>query len=168
MEFKMQLKTAGWTNDSITDGPGIRFVIFTQGCPRSCPGCHNPQTQCVEGGTWTDTEQLLDRIRSNPLLDGVTFSGGEPFLQAKALVWFAREIHKLGLSVITYTGYTWEELENSNNPDWKELIQETDILVDGPYIEAERSLMIRFRGSKNQRLIDVRRTLARHQLTLIQ
>ena len=103
----MELRIAGTVNDSIVDGPGIRFTVFTQGCPHGCPGCHNPQTHDFLGGTVTDTDELLEKIKSNPLLDGVTFSGGEPFAQAQALAHLGRQIKELGMDVITYTGYTF-------------------------------------------------------------
>ena len=106
----MELRIAGTANDSIVDGPGIRFTIFTQGCPHHCEGCHNPQTHDFSGGKLADTDELLDRIRSNPLLDGVTFSGGEPFCQAEALAELGSRIRSLGLNIVTYTGYTFEEL----------------------------------------------------------
>ena len=106
----MELRIAGTANDSIVDGPGIRFTIFTQGCPHHCEGCHNPQTHDFSGGTITDTDELLNRIKSNPLLDGVTFSGGEPFCQAEALAELGTKIKALGLNIVTYTGYTFEVL----------------------------------------------------------
>ncbi|MBQ8181114.1 MAG: anaerobic ribonucleoside-triphosphate reductase activating protein [Ruminococcus sp.] len=156
----MELKIAGTVNDSIVDGPGIRFTIFTQGCPHHCEGCHNLHTHDFNGGTIIDTDELLEKIRSNPLLDGVTFSGGEPFCQAEALAHLGKQIKALGLNVITYTGYTFEKLwaERETNY-WNELLKATDFLIDGPFILAQKDWNIRFRGSSNQRYIDCQRSL---------
>ncbi len=157
----MKLQLSGTVNDSIVDGTGIRFTIFVQGCPHHCKGCHNPQTHEFNGGTSTDTNELLQKIKDNPLLDGVTFSGGEPFCQASALAELGRHIHALGLNIITYTGYTFEELYARRNEDGiGALLEVTDILVDGPFIEAQKSYQLRFRGSKNQRIIDCSASLA--------
>ena len=119
-----QLQLAGVIRESIVDGPGIRFVVFTQGCPHRCPGCHNPATHDPAGGYAGDTETLLREFRKNPLLAGVTLSGGEPFLQAAPLAGLAREIHALGKSVVTYTGYTIEQLLAGleGHPGWEELL----------------------------------------------
>ena len=156
----MELKIAGTVNDSIVDGPGIRFTIFTQGCPHRCEGCHNPQTHDFDGGSLVDTGELLQRIKSNPLLDGVTFSGGEPFCQAKALAELGREIKKTGLNIITYTGYSFEELyENRHQNGWSELLDTTDYLIDGRFILAEKDWHIKFRGSRNQRYLDCHASL---------
>ena len=151
-----QLQLAGVIRESIVDGPGIRFVVFAQGCPHRCPGCHNPATHDPAGGYAGDTETLLREFRKNPLLAGVTLSGGEPFLQAAPLAGLAREIHALGKSVVTYTGYTIERLLAGleEHPGWEELLRQTDILIDGPFLEAQKSLNLRFRGSRNQRAID--------------
>ena len=157
----MTLKIAGTVNDSIVDGPGIRFTIFTQGCPHHCEGCHNPQTHDFEGGTVVDTEELIARIKGNPLLDGVTFSGGEPFCQAEVLATLGKQIKALGLDVITYTGSTVEEIfKNRQNNGWGELLEVTDILIDGPFILSQKDWQIKFRGSSNQRCIDCQASLA--------
>lgn len=156
----MQLQLSGTANDSIVDGPGLRFTIFVQGCPHHCKGCHNPQTHDFKGGTPTDTEELLDKIRRNPLLDGVTFSGGEPFCQALPLAEIGRIVHELGLNTITYTGYTFEELYARRNENGiGELLEVTDFLIDGPFLEAQKSYQLQFRGSANQRILDCRRSL---------
>lgn len=149
------LRIAGVIDESIVDGPGIRFVIFTQGCPHHCPGCHNPQTHDFAGGTTVGTASLLDQILDDPLLSGVTFSGGEPFCQAGALLPLARALREQGKHVMAYSGYTWDELLHAENPDMRALLKQCDILVDGPFIEEQRDLTLQFRGSRNQRLIDV-------------
>lgn len=156
----MEIRLAGTVNDSIVDGPGIRFTIFVQGCPHNCKGCHNPQTHDFNGGTVTTTEELLEKIKSNPLLDGVTFSGGEPFCQAEALAELGAEIRKLGLNIITYTGYTFEKLfEEREKNSWGKLLEVTDYLIDGPFILEQKDWEIKFRGSSNQRYIDCQASL---------
>ncbi len=155
----MKIRLSGIVSESIVDGLGIRMTIFTQGCLHHCPHCHNPQTHDVMGGYETDTEIILKNLDENPLLDGITLSGGEPFLQPKACAHLARNSHQKGLTVWTYTGYTWETLLQQNNPDIQELIQLTDILVDGPFQKEHSSYTLQFKGSANQRIIDVKKTL---------
>jgi len=151
-----ELRLSGVVRESIVDGPGIRFSVFAQGCPHACAGCHNPQTHSADGGYMTDTDKLLAEIDRDPLLDGITLSGGEPFEQAAALAELARRVRERGLGMIVYTGYTVEELLEglSERPGWRELLEETDILVDGRFEKAEMDLTLRFRGSKNQRILD--------------
>ena len=155
----MKIRIAGRVVDSIVDGPGLRYALFVQGCPRSCPGCHNPQTHDPNGGLETTTEEIFKEIRSNPLLDGATFSGGEPFMQARPLVELARWIKERGLNLVVYTGYCWEELIEANDPDWNALLELTDALVDGPFVQSLRDWKLKYAGSSNQRIIDVRRSL---------
>lgn len=156
-----QLRIAGIIKESIVDGPGIRLVVFTQGCRHHCPGCHNPNSHSFEGGTLVDISFVLQQITSNPLLDGVTLSGGEPFEQAEILAELAREIKNLGLNIMTYTGYKFEYLlaHSDTHPGWAELLDQTDILVDGRFDMEKKNLLLRFRGSENQRIIDVRKSL---------
>ena len=163
----MKIRIAGRVVDSIVDGPGMRYALFTQGCPRACPGCHNPQTHDPKGGFETTTEEILKEIDSNPLLDGVTFSGGDPFMQPKPLVELAKELKKRNLNVITYTGYRWEELVDANDPDWNALIQASDVIVDGPFVQILHDWKLKYTGSSNQRIIDVKRTLAQGELALM-
>ena len=162
----MRISLSGVTGDSIVDGPGLRLTIFTQGCLHHCPGCHNPQTHDPEGGSWADTEDILAAAAENPLLDGITLSCGDPFLQPVPCLALAEGAHKIGLNVWTYTGYTWEALWEENAPEKIALLKETDVLVDGPFLLAERSLELRFCGSRNQRLIDVKKSLAEDKVVL--
>ena len=129
----MQLRIAGTVENSIVDGEGIRYTIFVQGCPHGCPGCHNPQTHDFQGGKLVDAAVLLKEIASDPLLDGVTFSGGEPFCQAAALAALGKQVHDLGLNLVTYTGYTLEQLQADGREDWMALLNDTDILIDGRF-----------------------------------
>ena len=154
----MKLRIAGTVNDSIVDGPGLRYAVFTQGCPHDCPGCHNPQTHDFSGGKDIDTSEILAQIRKNPLLDGLTLTGGEPICQCTACVALAQGAHAHGLNVWCYSGYTFEELINGK-AEWRLLLQNIDMLVDGPFLLEKRSLDCRFRGSSNQRLIDVPKSL---------
>lgn len=162
----MRISLSGITGDSIVDGPGLRLTIFTQGCLHHCPGCHNPQTHDPEGGSWADTEDILAAAAENPLLDGITLSGGDPFMQPVPCLALAEGAHKIGLNVWTYTGYTWEALLEENDAEKLALLKETDVLVDGPFLLAERSLELQFCGSRNQRLIDVKKSLAEGKVVL--
>ena len=160
----IKLRISGTVNDSIVDGEGFRYTIFTQGCPHNCPGCHNPQTHSFSGGYMSDIQTLLKEILSNPLLSGVTFSGGEPFCQPEALVVLAKTLHEHQLDIWCYTGYTYETLLKEADPQKMALLREVDYLVDGPYIEAQRDLTIDFRGSRNQRIIDVKASLNHNRI----
>ena len=164
------MRIAGLTNDSIVDGPGIRFSVFSQGCPHKCPGCHNPSSHDPLGGSEMAEEDIIARFDKNPLLDGVTITGGEPFFQAEDCARIAKAAHEKGLNVWTYTGYTYEQLRagQDRHPGWKELLEETDVLVDGLFLLKERSLELKFRGSRNQRLIDVKKSLAADGIVLWQ
>ena len=154
-----QLRINAYIRESIVDGPGIRYVIFTQGCPHNCLGCHNPQTHDFAGGYDIDIQKMIDGIREDPMLSGVTFTGGEPFCQPAPLVEIAKAVHDKGLNVMTYSGYTYEQLlEMANeNEDVQNLLCETDILVDGPFILAERDMTLLFRGSRNQRMLKLKK-----------
>ena len=153
------LDLSGIVEDSIVDGPGIRVTVFCQGCPHHCPGCHNPETWEFGCGTPMDEEDILSIVRSNPLCRGVTFSGGEPFAQAAGYAKLAKLLKTEGYEVASYSGYTFEELL-SGSDDQKELLSSIDILIDGPFVLAERSLELVFRGSRNQRILDVPKSLA--------
>lgn len=153
----MKLRLAGIVPESVVDGPGLRLTLFFQGCPHRCPGCHNPETHDPAGGSEVDPAELLAQIRAARGIDGVTFSGGEPFMQAAALAGLAEKIRSFGLNLVLYSGFTFEELlrRSSSHPDTRRLLRAGTLLVDGPYIEAERDLSFPFRGSRNQRLIDL-------------
>lgn len=156
-----KLRIAGVVKESITDGIGIRFVLFVQGCPHHCYGCHNPQTHDFNGGTIVDSGQVLEEFKANPLLSGITFSGGEPFCQAGALADLAEEVISLGKNVTVYSGYTFEQLYKmaEEDKDIMRLLCLADVLIDGKFIMSEKTLLLRFRGSKNQRMIDLKRTM---------
>ena len=155
---KMQIRIAGVEPESIVDGPGYRFAVFVQGCPHACPGCHNPETHDFEGGKLVDTEEIIAHLGKNPLVRGLTLSGGEPMLKAQALLGVAKAAKARGMNVWCYTGYTYEQLMEMNDADQMALLGLIDVLVDCPYIAAQRSLNLAFRGSGNQRLIDMNKT----------
>lgn len=147
------IRVAGLVNDSVVDGPGFRFAVFVQGCPHHCPGCHNPETWTFDGGTWMSADEIMAKIRKNPLLRGVTFSGGEPMSQAQALIPLAKLVREAGLELASYTGYRFEEL--ADVPGASELLTYLDTLIDSPFVLAERDLTLKFKGSRNQRILDV-------------
>lgn len=156
------LNLAGIAGDSIVDGPGIRTTFFAQGCPHHCPGCHNPETWPFEGGTPMAEEDLVEIVRQNPLCRGVTFSGGEPFAQAAGFARLARLLRAEGYEVASYTGYTLEALL-AGTPEQRELLEQLDVLIDGPFLLSERSLELNFRGSRNQRVLNVPDSLKQGQ-----
>ena len=153
----MPIRLSGVVKESIVDGPQLRFVVFTQGCPHHCRGCHNPETWALDGGFMTSTSILWKNITENPSIKGVTFSGGEPFLWGKELAEIARCAKARGMSVMTYSGWTYEQLAEKakTEPGTKSLLTYTDYLVDGPFVLEQRDLELLFRGSRNQRLLDV-------------
>ena len=153
---EVYLRVAGVIEESIVDGPGIRFVLFLQGCPLHCPGCQNPQTWDFDGGTLVPASEVLERIKANPLAKGVTFSGGEPFAQAEKLLSLAEELKAQGYHLRAFSGYTLEEL--IQKPECLLLLENLDLLVDGRYVEAKKSLELRFRGSSNQRILNIAKT----------
>ena len=140
------MKIYGLVQDSIVDGPGFRFVCFVQGCPHHCPGCHNPDSHNFDAGTEMTTDEVIKKMRSNPLTDGLTLSGGEPFAQAEDCLTIARAAHEHGLNVWGYSGWTYDHLLTEGSDAQKALLRELDVLVDGPFILAERSLSLNWRG----------------------
>ena len=154
------LRIAGTISESIVDGPGMRYVIFTQGCPHNCPGCHNPETHDFAGGTEMTTDALLADITKNSFFKAVTFSGGDPFSQPAPLAEIAQTLKNKGYHLMAYTGFTFEALMASEDLAVHDLLSQLDLLVDGPFILAERNIDLRFRGSANQRILDVPASLA--------
>ena len=161
----MKIRVFGTVNDSIVDGPGLRYVVFTQGCLHQCVGCHNPQSHDPKGGYWKDIDDLLIDIDQNPLLDGVTISGGEPFLQVEPLIDFVKKVKQRGLHVMIYSGYTYEDILSLSDQA-KLLLSLCDTLVDGRFILSQRSLSLLYRGSSNQRIINIPLSLQMHQVMI--
>ena len=163
-----EIRIFGFADDSIVDGPGLRFAVFVQGCHHKCDGCHNPESHDINGGTVYNIEDLKKMIDANPLIDGVTLSGGEPFLQAKPLAEIADHAHSRGLNVMTYTGFTFEALISGADEEngWRGLLEKTDLLVDGKFEIDKRSIELNFKGSSNQRIIDVKKSLEAGQIVI--
>jgi anaerobic ribonucleoside-triphosphate reductase activating protein len=151
--------------ESIVDGPGIRLALFTQGCPHGCPGCHNPETHDFAGGYDCDTGVILNEFSRNPLLRGITLTGGEPLCRPGELLPLAGELKGRGKDICCYTGYTLEQLlpMAENDPALAALLPLIDILIDGPFVEGERDLSLRFRGSRNQRVLNLPASLLRRE-----
>lgn len=185
----VSLRLAGVVRESIVDGPGLRFAIFCQGCPHNCPKCHNQDTHDFSGGYDCDIQKIVNAIEENPLLSGVTFSGGEPSHQPVAFLEIAKKVKSRGLNIWMYSGYTLEELlsranstisdldnmnENSSQTSEKNeeqvalkgLLGLVDVLVDGKFINELKDLTLPFRGSKNQRLIDMAATKRHNKIIL--
>lgn len=160
------MRIANTIQDSIVDGPGLRFTVFTQGCPHHCIGCHNPETHDPNGGKEVTVEELTARMNSNPATDGITLSGGDPFLQAKECAELAKLAHESGRDVWAYTGWTYEQLLKEGDPDRLALLEQVDVLVDGPFVEKLKSYSALFRGSSNQRLIDMNKTREKGEVVL--
>lgn len=150
------IRVSGIMEESIVDGPGIRYVIFTQGCPHLCKGCHNPETHGIDGGYLLDAHTIIAQFKENPLLSGITFSGGEPFMQPEPLCFLAEQIKELNKTVIVYSGYTFEQLLNlaKHSQYTGKLLSLADVLIDGPYIDELKDLELEYRGSENQRILD--------------
>ncbi len=162
-----EIRLFGVERNSTVDGPGIRFAIFTQGCKHHCKGCHNPDSWPMDGGYCDYIDQLVDQVISDPLVTGITFSGGDPFYQANECVAFLEELwHRTSKKyhVATYTGYVFEELV-MHQKYWQ-FLSKIDVIVDGPYIEELRDLRLRWKGSRNQRIIDVQQSLQEGHVVL--
>jgi len=163
------MRLSGITPESLVDGPGLRFVIFTQGCPHHCPNCHNPESWDIDKGKEFSVKQIIRLLKQQKkTIRGITFSGGEPFLQAEELTQVAQAAHKIGWDVVTYSGYTYEQLieQQKSDSNIKSLISESDILIDGRYIDEKRIIDLPFRGSSNQRMIDITKTQTSGQIVL--
>lgn len=166
MEDKIRI--AGIIPESYTDGKGIRYVIFMQGCNHKCPGCQNPETWDFKGGYLKDIKDILEEIGDNPLLDGVTISGGDPLCNiddTKKIVNAIRTKYN-NLSIWVYTGFTYEECLNDKNKN--DIIESIDVLVDGPFINEMRCLDKPFKGSSNQRMIDIKETIKTGKVVEVQ
>lgn len=162
---RKKIRLAGIAYESLVNGPGMRRVFFAQGCRHNCKGCFNPSTHDFNGGELKDTDDLIAQIKINPLITGITFSGGDPFEQAEEFAYMADKIKKLGLNIWCYTGYTFEHiLYNTQNTHWRSLINNIDVLVDGKFEESKKDSKLRFKGSSNQRIIDVKVSLISHRI----
>lgn len=161
LEKNNKIRLAAILPESLVNGIGIRRVLFSQGCPHNCEGCFSPHTHAYDGGALLDMDEIIDSIKVNPILRGVTFSGGEPWEQADKFAYIAKAVKELGLNVWCYTGYTFEFiLQNQyKRKGWNELLSYIDVLVDGKFQKNKIDSMLRFRGSSNQRIINVKESL---------
>ena len=162
------IRIAGVVRESIVDGPGLRLAVFCQGCPHGCKDCHNPDTHDFCGGYDCEISKIVEAVKANPLLDGVTFSGGEPFCQPAAFCSLAAALKEArpDLNLMAYSGYTYEELTEMKDMDVDELLSKIDLLVDGRFIAEQKDLTLLFRGSSNQRVRDMNLTRQRGEVAL--
>ena len=160
----MKARIYGLVQNSYVDGPGIRMAVFFQGCHMHCKGCHNQGAWEPNGGVEMDTEEIKRRMAIDPLLSGITLSGGEPFLQSEAALDLAKFAHSLGLNVWCYTGYRMDDILHKGDDAQVALLKEADVLVDGPYQQDKHSLDLKWRGSSNQRVIDVKKSLEKEMV----
>lgn len=156
----MNIRLAGIANESIVDGPGIRFVIFTQGCPHKCEGCHNPDTHSFDGGYIESIDNLVEIFKSYPYMTGLTLSGGEPFIQPTEILEVINQYKKIypRKNIMVFTGYKYEELLRKNDDTINQILDNIDYLVDGKFVLSLRDISLHFRGSSNQRIIDVKKS----------
>lgn len=167
-ELTGSVRLAGVVRESIVDGPGIRLTVFVQGCPHHCLGCHNSDTHDPLGGYDCALQKIIDAFDADPLLRGITLSGGEPFEQADGLLALAQAVRQRGKDVVAFSGYTFEELleKGKKEPNVIELLSLCCLLVDGRFVQTQRDLSLRFRGSRNQRLIDPQQSLKTGRVVL--
>ena len=165
-----KIRLAGIAYESLVNGPGMRRVFFAQGCKHNCIGCFNKDTHSFLGGEEKDIDLLIDDLKDNPMIGGVRFSGGDPLEQADEFAYMAKECKRLGLNIWCYTGYTFEYIvENFHKREgWKNLLNNIDVLVDGKFEITKKKDGLRFKGSTNQRIIDVKESLRNKELKLIE
>ena len=155
-KFTYNMRLSGITLESTVDGPGLRIVLFTQGCPRRCFKCHNPGSWDYDAGEEFSVKQIMRLLKQNRKgKQGITFSGGEPFLHAAELSEIAQKVRSMDLDIVTFTGFTYEELLANTETGVQALLTGSDLLIDGEYIHKLRDIGLKFRGSSNQRIIDI-------------
>ncbi len=166
----MKLKINNYISESYVDGPGIRFTVFTQGCIHNCPGCHNPQTHDFNKGVYFDNEKIVELMNKNPLIEGLTLSGGDPLMQIDECLDLAKMVKNQdkNYDIVLYTGYTFEQIieMGKKNDNLMELLKYIDYLIDGPFILKLRDLELNYCGSSNQRVIDVQKTLKENKIII--
>lgn len=165
-----QVRLSGIAFESLVNGPGLRRVIFAQGCIHNCKGCFNPDTHDMQGGQMMNMDKIIEDIKNNPLIKGVTFSGGDCLEQADKFAYMAKEIKKLGLNIWCYTGYTYEYILKNKDKrvGWNELLNSIDVLVDGKFEEDKQDASLRYKGSINQRIIDIKESLKSNKVVTIE
>ncbi len=170
MSLNRNIRLAGIAYESLVNGPGLRRVFFSQGCSHNCKGCFNPSTHCDNGGELKNIDELLEDVRKNPMLKGITFSGGDPFEQASEFAYMAIKIKEIGLNIWCYTGYTFEYIldHKDEHSGWEQLLDNIDVLVDGKFEEDKEDTNLKYRGSGNQRIIDVRKSLEKGNVVTLE
>ncbi|MEG0693521.1 MAG: anaerobic ribonucleoside-triphosphate reductase activating protein [Oscillospiraceae bacterium] len=163
-----KVKLSGIVGNSIVDGKGMRMTVFTQGCPHHCEGCHNPHTHDFTEGYFEEVSSIMEKFKKDPLARGITLSGGEPFCQARPLIELCKEVKSLKKDIWAYSGYTYEQIMEGITPNSKELLTQIDVLVDGKFKLEQRDLTLNFRGSSNQRVIDVQKSLENDKVILLE
>lgn len=169
MELKEnEIRLFGVATDSIVDGPGLRYSVYVQGCSHHCPECHNPESWAFDGGTVTTIDALIEDIQANKLIHDVTLSGGDPFDQPGPVAKLASRLKDLGYGLWSYSGYTYEQLQAkaAENEDIARILSLVDVLVDGPFKKDLKSLDLKWKGSANQRVIDMKKTREADQIVL--
>ena len=163
-----EIRLSGIIKESIVDGPGYRYVIFTQGCPKSCFMCHNSATQNMTGGYIENLDTIIEDFSKESLITGITISGGEPFIQPDKVIKLVRAAKANNLNVLLYSGFYYHELRELNNEFVNEILNTADYLVDGPFDYKLKNLNLLFRGSSNQRIINLKETIMSENLILIE
>lgn len=153
----MDIRIAGIVKESFVDGPGVRYVIFAQGCSHGCKGCHNPDTHDFNGGTMESLDEIFADICSSKYIDGITLSGGDPFFQCEGFASLTKKLKEQNYNIMAYTGFVFEDIVG--NKKMRQLLDNIDILIDGPFVEEKLTYTLPFRGSSNQRAIDVQNSL---------
>ncbi len=168
METKF-VRLAGIAQNSLVNGPGLRKVFFSQGCNHKCKNCFNPTTWSFEDGEIFDCNELIEKVKYESFLDGVTFSGGDPFQQPIPFAYMVKKLHEAHINIWIYTGYTFDQLLLLANKDEniKIMIENCDVIVDGRFVEELADQQLKFRGSSNQNIIDVPASLKANKIILI-
>lgn len=162
-----EIRLSGIIEESVVDGPGYRFVIFTQGCPKSCFMCHNAETQSMTGGYIEKLDNIVNSFTKESLIEGITISGGEPFIQPDKVLYLVKKAKEHNLNVLLYSGFYYEELIKLNNEHVNEILNTADYLIDGPFNYKLKNLNLLFRGSSNQRIINLKETNLNNKLSFV-
>lgn len=164
-----KIRLAGIAQNSLVNGLGLRKVFFSQGCTHKCKNCFNPSTWSFEDGQLIDIDELVKQVKDEYFLDGVTFSGGDPFQQANKFAILAKELKKIHINIWCYTGYTWEELLELAKTDngVRDLMHNCDVIVDGPFIQELHKPGLLFKGSSNQKIINAVESLKQNKIVLM-
>lgn len=163
-----KIRLSGIAYESLVNGPGLRRVFFAQGCKHNCKGCFNPETHDFKGGEEFDIDPLIEDVKNNPMIKGVTFSGGDPLEQGESFAYMAKRFKDIGLNIWVFTGYKFEYILEKLDEisGWRELVENIDVLVDGRFEEALKEDSLEFKGSSNQRIIDVKNSLEEGKISL--